>query len=148
MIKSVYKTQPRLTMETSSRKLQTKWLPRTPSNCQVSITPESQSRQRPEPYSGKQKAQYQDNLGMRQTGHRHPMPLIPKELAQDDEARNHATAAIIQDRCELSGVNDTIETVQPRNCVEQRKPKTQNQGQPGRRYTDQPGLYVTQPKGH
>ena len=55
------------------------------------------------------------------------------ELAQDDEARNHATAAIIQDRCELSGVNDTIETVQPRNCVEQRKPKTQNQGQPGRR---------------
>ena len=65
------------------------------------------------------------------------MPLIPKELAQDDEARNHATAAIIQDRCEQSGVNDTIEAMQPRNCVEQRK--TQNpEPRPPREETDRP----------
>ena len=38
------------------------------------------------------------------------MPLIPKKIAKDDEARNHATAANIQDRCKLSGVNDTIDS--------------------------------------
>ena len=74
---------------------------------------------------------------MRQTGHRHPMPLIPKELAQDDEARNHATAAIIQDRCELSGVNDTIGTVQPRNCVKQQKTQDQ-EPRPPREEIDRP----------
>ena len=58
MIESVDIKQPRLTMATSSRRLRTKWLPSTLSNCQVSSTPESQSRQGPEPYSSKQKAQY------------------------------------------------------------------------------------------
>ena len=78
MIESVYPTQPRITMETPSRKLQTNRLLRPLSNCQVSMTPESQSKERAEPHSGKQKAQYQNNLRMKQIGHRHPMPLIPK----------------------------------------------------------------------
>ena len=58
MIESLYPTQPRITMETPSRKLQTNRLPRPLSNCQVSMTPESQSKERAEPQSGKQKAQY------------------------------------------------------------------------------------------
>ena len=74
-------------METPSRKLQTKWLPRTLSNCQVSTTPESQSKQSAEPHSGKQKTQYSDNRRMKQTGHQHPMSFTPKYIAQDDEAR-------------------------------------------------------------
>ena len=58
MNESVYPTQPRTTMETPSRKLQTNRLPRPLSNCQVSMTPESQSKERAEPQSGKQKTQY------------------------------------------------------------------------------------------
>ena len=96
----------------------------------MSKTPERQIRQGTEPYSGKLKAQNQDNLGMRQTGHRHIMPLNPKVLASDEEARIHATAAIIQDRWQLSGVNDTVGTVQARNRVEPRKAEDSEPRQP------------------
>ena len=47
-------------------------------NCQVYTTPQGQSRQGTEPDSGKPKAQNQDNLGRRQTGHRHTMSHNPK----------------------------------------------------------------------
>ena len=47
-------------------------------NCQVYTTPQEQRRQGTEPYSGKLKAQNQDNLGRRQTGHRHTTSLNPK----------------------------------------------------------------------
>ena len=47
-------------------------------NCQGYTTLQGQCRQGTEPYSGKLKAQNQDNLRMRQTGHRHIISLNPK----------------------------------------------------------------------
>ena len=61
--------------------------------------------------SSKLKAQNQDKLRRaRQTQVSYTRSLNPKILAQDEEARPHATMALIQIRWKLSGDHDNAET--------------------------------------
>ena len=74
-----------------------------------------------EPYSSKPKAQHQMNPGIEKDRTQVHRLSTQRLLAQDEEARTHTTAAIIQVRRQLSGVYNTVGTVQARNWAKQRQ---------------------------
>ena len=68
-----------------------------------------------EPYSSKPTDQSQENPWMRKTGHRYAMSLNPKVTSPGCGSQDPRTAATIQVRRQLSGVYNTVGTVQARN---------------------------------